>query len=239
MATIREKLRWKFYLMKERLIYDYGFKTGLIGGYDVEFIENLRNIYYGPFPLSLLILDVEGCIGKCYDRALLATFGFLDDDFVQVDADIDSITYNVFNIDDFRNSLGNLPIHYGNHSFIERTLKNGNVLVYDTTFGLVYDKSIYYLLNRPKVTRINDKNEVEMYIEHKDIVNNNKNGMIDKDKYLLPTLLLIFERKVREGSGMYKSALLEEIELFKRKIGYDDICMEVMDDMLKLRVRKL
>ena len=188
MATIREKLRWKFYLMKERLIYDYGFKTGLIGGYDVEFIENLRNIYYGPFPLSLLILDVEGCIGKCYDRALLATFGFLDDEFVQVDADIDSITYNVFNIDDFRNSLGNLPIHYGNHSFIERTLKN---------------------------------------------------GMIDKDKYLLPTLLPIFERKVREGSGMYKSALLEEIELFKRKIGYDDICREVMDDMLKIRGRKL
>lgn len=233
MATKSEILRWKLWLIKERIILSYGYRTGLIECYGKDFVENLRKVYYGPFPISFRILDVEGCRGKCYDRALLATFGFLDDEFKMIDADVDGITYSIKNIDTLRKHYGYLPIHYGNHSFIERTLKNGTVLVYDTTDGLVYDKRLYYLLNRPKITKINKKEEVLNYIEHREIVENRKKRTIEEDKYLLPSMLPIFIEKVKRGNGPYKDILLEEIELFKQEIDYEGICQERNKRMVK------
>lgn len=227
MATKKEKLRWELYCIKQRLIYAFGFKTGLIRGYDVKFIENLRKVYYGYLPISIILLDVEGCLGKCYDRALLAAFGCGDDYFEQVDADIDSITFNVKNIDAIRNELGYLPPHYGNHSFIEKTMKDGSVWVYDTTRGLVFEKHLYYLLNNPKVTKRHPKSEVISYIDYQDIVENNRVDAINEDKYLLPTALPILEEKVRKGNWIYKEALLKEIEWYKEYIDYDGICKEV------------
>ena len=238
MATKYEKLRWDLYLIKKKIIFAFGFKTGLIRGYDIEFIENLRKVYYGYLPISIILLDVEGCINKCYGRALLAAFGCGDDYFEHVDADVDSITFKVKNIDVIRNQLGYLPPHYGNHSFIERTMKDGSVWVYDTSCGLVFEKHLYYLLNNPKVTKRHPKSEVTDYIEYQDIVDNNRVGAINEDKYLLPTALPILEEKVRSGNDIYKDALLAEIEWYKKHIDYDGICKEVEEEK-KNRYRKM
>ena len=55
--TQLDKLRWKLYKLKRRIILTYGFKTGLIHPYDKETINNLSNIYLGGIPASLIILS--------------------------------------------------------------------------------------------------------------------------------------------------------------------------------------
>lgn len=155
MATKIEQMRWKLHLKKYNILFNYGIKKGLTGSYDNELIENLRHIYYGGLPASILLLHEKFSNGHCYDRGTLVTLGFGDDDFKVVDADIDSLRLNPKYIDECRQ--GNASERFPNHCFAERKTKNGMTLVYDTSLGLVFEKSLYYRLENPKITKVNDK----------------------------------------------------------------------------------
>lgn len=228
MATKLDKLKWQLYQTKSKVLLAYGIKNGLIKFYDEEFIERLRHVYYGGVAGSILLLSTYTCNRHCYDRALLATFGMGDDDFKLVDADIDGITLNPI----LKDKYANHDEHYGNHCFVERTDKNGIVWVYDTTDGLVYEKNLYYKMERPKITQINDKQATLDYIEYKDI----KNANIEHDKYGLPIILPNIEKSV--DRCLYKDRLRQEIEMFKQEINYDGICKEIHDDMVRLGMRR-
>ena len=58
MSSRRDKLIWKLYLMKKRLLFVYGCVTKKIRPYNQELVENLRNVYYGGIPLSVMLLSI-------------------------------------------------------------------------------------------------------------------------------------------------------------------------------------
>ncbi|MBQ7136748.1 MAG: hypothetical protein IJO43_02070 [Bacilli bacterium] len=224
MATKLERLKWELFKLKNQGLILSGFKKGLIRPYDDELIENLRHVYYGGIPASILLLLDNYCQGKCYDRALLITFGFGDDDFRLVDADIDSITLQPRYVDKYRNSS---DIHYGNHCFAERTTKDGTTWVYDTTAGLVFEKDLYYKLQSPKVTTVIDKQQVINNIEYQEI----KNANMEQNKHVLPLIMPHIEESVEKALPFYQAIVRDEIELFKKEINYDNIEKAIQDDM--------
>lgn len=230
MATVLENAKWKYYKLKRQMLFDYGIQNGLIYPYDSKFIESLRDIYFGGVPASILLLSRGYTSGRCYDCALLACFGMGDDDFRMVDANIDGLALNPVYIDEYNKILekcGEVIGNYKNHCFVERTKQDGTVWVYDTTLGIVCDKDLYYQIENPVITKINDKQSVLDYFEYQDI----KNADIEKDKEILPIVLPNIEAMVVTDNGVYKNILKYELELFKKKIGYDSIVLELEKDM--------
>ena len=90
MATELEKMKWKLHKKRYDELFNYGVKHGLIGAYDKKLIENLRHIYYGGLPASILLLHGKLSNGHCYDRE--TTLRFLYYDFQQ-DSNIEKDKY--------------------------------------------------------------------------------------------------------------------------------------------------
>ena len=218
MASKIDNLKWKLWQKKRDVLADYGLIVGLIKPYDDSLIEKLRDVNYGGIPASIMLLSDRGVSHQCYDRALLISHAFKNDDFRMVDADIDGITLNPKYIDYF----GKTTPHYGNHCFIERTDENGVTWVYDTTKMLVYEKILYYLIENPKITSINDKETVMSYCEFVDV----ENSSLEHDKYAAPLLLPMLEQQVA-GQRSYADVLEREIALYKKRINYDSLCAEL------------
>lgn len=235
-ATKLDNLRWELYRKKYSILFDYGIKTGRIHSYEKELIENLRQVYYGGVPGSIILLCDRMCNGFCYDRGLLVTFGFGDDDFQLVDADIDGIRLRPDYVSEYREELqkGTANEHYGNHCFAERRKKDGTEWVYDTSKGLVFEKKLYYMMERPRITKLNSKQATLDYCEYQDI----KNADIERDKYALPLILPTYVALAEQGQQFYTEALKNEIALFKQTIDYDGICQEINEDMRRSGLRK-
>ena len=56
MATKLEKIKWQLHKQRYNILFYYGVTKGLIRPYDQSLIENLRHIYYGGIPASILLL---------------------------------------------------------------------------------------------------------------------------------------------------------------------------------------
>lgn len=219
-VTKKDMLRWKLYCLKRKALLKYGLKTGLITAYDVETIDNLRNVYYAGIPLSIIILSHGMCIRKCYDRATMLTYGFGPEvEYRQVDADIDGIKLHPGTI---ARETGN-DEHYSNHSFIERVMPNGQEVVYDTTEGLIFDKKLYYMIENPQITKVNDKKTVEFFRRELYTVHPN----INRDRNAIPLLMPLIENIVEHSIEIYGEQIAKEFEMFKEKIGYEELCREL------------
>ncbi len=209
------------YWKKHDKLMKFGFKTGLIRGYGEDFLARLREVYYGGIPASILLLNPKSCGGKCYDRAVLACFAFEDVDYQVVHANVDSIRYNrktVAEVNYWLEQGKEISSRYPNHCFVE--FKLGNVTwVLDTTDGLVYEKHLYYLINNPEITCIRSKAETLEFPDYRDIAN----ADFEKDKWIVPTLLPVIEQQI-EDSSMYKELARREIQIFKDRINYDELC---------------
>ena len=127
MSTIIEDLKYKLYKCKQELLLQYGTKKGLVRTYDDELITNLRHVYYGGIPASILLLHRKLSDGHCFDRGKLITLGFGNDEFQTVLADINNLKLNPKYIDEYRN--GALSEGYGVHYFAERKEKDGRTWV--------------------------------------------------------------------------------------------------------------
>lgn len=235
MATKLDKLRWSIYKKKKDLLFYYGIFNGLIHSYEEELLANLRHVYYGGVPASIILLCDKFCNGRCYDRGLLITLGFGDDDFKLVDADIDGIGLNPKLIDKYNEAIakGYTWNHPANHCFAERAKKDGSVWVYDTSMGLVFEKNLYYRMENPKITKINDREATENYCEYQDI----KNANFDQDKYILPMILPTIERLADTEKQLYREKLKKEILRFKEEINYEGICDEIHEDMISKGIK--
>ena len=222
-----DETKAKWYWKKHMWLFKLGWKHKMVGMYSDAFLEKLRDVYYGGIPASIILLDPARCRGKCYDRAILAAIGLRDMDYRVVHADIDGIKYNKRTMADvaYLKSV-DAPInkHYANHCYLEFD-EGGLTWVLDTTDGLIYEKHLYELINRPKVNCVRTKEETLAFPDYIDIVEADMN----RDKYIVPTLLPIIEAEIEEHS-MYKEQARREIELFKKKIDYDALCAEIEAD---------
>lgn len=219
------------YWKRHARLMKFGFKFGLICGYGEKIIENLRNVYYGGIPASIILLNRRMCVGKCYDRAVLACLGLEEYDYRVVHANIDSIRYNKKCLSEIKYWMEQgekISDKYPNHCFVEVDF-DGRMWVIDTTDGLIYDKKLYYLINNPEVNCIRTKEETLEFPDYVDI----KEADFERDKWIVPELLPIIEEQIEDTYPFYKELAKKEIELFKEKINYDALCEQVADDRNK------
>ncbi len=234
MATKIEKIKWQLHNYKSKQLLMRGLEKGYITPYDDVLIEKLRNVYYGGIPASILLLSNGMSNGNCYDRALLLSRAFLDeeDDVSLIYASVDSLRLNpqFSDCDD--------PL-YADHCIMERTTKEGRHLIYDTSSGFVYDKKLYWLMEHPKIRKINDKDSIiemvksDAYYHPEDI---------ERDKYASPLILPMIEMTYGRSTEMYSylgiELLQREIEHFKKVINYDHVCQEIGEDMKRKGFKK-
>lgn len=185
----------------------------MIAPYDDELIKKLRNVYYGSIPASIILLTNSLCNGFCYDRALLLSKVFLntEDDVNLIYADVDSIKLNPLYINE----------KSYDHCIVERITKDKIHLIYDTSTGLVYDKSLYWLLERLKIRKINNKQSIKDFVELENYSD------INDDKYGALLILPMIEKICRRHDELYSTEeynlLKKEIKHYKDFIQYNDL----------------
>lgn len=233
MTTVLQKIKWELHCYKQQQLLIWGLKNGLIVPYDDDLIEKLRKVYYGGIPASIILLSDAMTNGHCYDRALLMSRAFLDDsdDIQLLYGTIDSIKLNPELIRDD-------PL-YADHCIVERITIEGRHLIYDTTAGFVYDKNMYWLIEHPKIRKVNNKEAIKKFLEEDE---DRYPENIERDKYILPLVLPMMEKTYGNSTEMYSHLGIEllqrEIEHYKEVIHYDDIVEEINQDMIQLGLRK-
>ena len=233
MATRLQKMKWDLHSYKQKILLIWGLKNGLITPYEDQLIEKLRKVYYGGIPASVILLSNGMTNGHCYDRALLMSRAFLDDeDDVQLlYADIDSLKLNPQYISDS-------PL-YADHCIVERITKDGRHLIYDTSAGFVYDKKLYWLMEHPKVRKINNKESIIKFINEDEDFHPED---VERDKYIAPLVLPMIEKTFGRPTEMYSllgiELLQREIEHYKKAINYEGVVEEIDQDMKRLGIRK-
>lgn len=234
MTTKLEEMKWKLHNYKSNQLLIWGLRNGYIAPYDDGLIEKLRNIYYGGIPASIILLSDGMSNGHCYDRALLMSRAFLDeeDDVQLVYATIDSLRLNpkFVDCDD--------PL-FADHCIVERVTKDGQHIIYDTSAGFAYDKKLYWLMEHPKVRHTNDKNSIIEFVKS-DYYYHPED--IERDKYVSPLILPMIETSYGRPTEMYSKLGIEllqrEVEHFKKVINYDGVCQEIDEDMIRLGLKK-
>lgn len=228
-----QKIKWDLHLYKHKKLLLWGLKNRLITPYDDQLIKKLRNVYYGGIPASIILLSDGMTNGFCYDRALLMSRAFLDedDDVKLLYADIDSLKLNPKYICDSPS--------YADHCIMERITKDGRHLIYDTSAGFIYDKNLYWLMEHPKVRNANDKKSIINFINaDKELYPED----IERDKYVAPMVLPIIEKTFGRPNEMYSQLGIEllqrEIEHYKETIDYDSVVKEIDDDIKRLGFKK-
>ena len=222
MATKLQELKWKLFCYKQKKLLLYGLKKGYVALYNDELIEKLRKVYYGGIPASIILLSNGMTNGHCYDRALLLSRAFLDDeeDVKLLYASIDSLKLNPkFICDD--------PL-YADHCIVERTTKDGRKLIYDTSSGFIYDKDFYWKMENPVVRNENGKQFIKQFMKKEDELYPED---IERDKYIAPLILSTIEMTYGSPTEMYSidgiERLQREIEHYKELINYNEIIEEL------------
>lgn len=234
MTTKLQNMKWKLHNYKSKQLLIWGLKNGYVAPYDDALIKKLRNIYYGGIPASIILLSKGMSNGHCYDRALLMSRAFLDEkgDVQLLYASIDSLRLNPKFIDDTD------PL-YADHCIVEVTSEDGNHFIIDTSAGLVYDKKLYWLMENPKIRKINKKDSIIKFIESEEYYNHED---IERDKYASTLILPMIEMTYGRPNEMYSmlgiEVLQKEIEHFKETINYEGICQEIDEDMKRMGLKK-
>ncbi|MCM1053417.1 MAG: hypothetical protein NC483_05540 [Ruminococcus sp.] len=216
-------LKWTLYWKKHNILFDLGVRRGLINKYDDSFIKALREFYCDGLPLSIILLNLSYCDGKCFDCSFMATLGMGEDEFRIIEASIDSLRLQPRYADKAKKDKAFIK-----HCFVERTLSDGTVWVYDTSSGLVIARDLYYRLEKPQIRRVLSKEEIinsSAYL-------NLKNGELEDNKYLTCYYLPYFEGDIVKAS-FYQRELADEIALFKKLINYENLCKEIEIEKLK------
>lgn len=223
------RIRQDIYDYRQAYIIKVGFKKGKIAPYDENLIKKLRNIYYAGIPASIILLSNYMSNGECYNRAWLMSRAFLDEDEdVQIIcASIDNIRVNPLypdSDDPFKTA----------HCFVKRITKEGRHLIYDTSYGLVFDEKWYWLLEHPKVIGIYSKDIIREYIKSHEYLQF-ENSELEKynPNSILPMIEANFEGPREIYAGTKAKVLQREIEHFKKIINYDGLYQEVDKEIKK------
>ena len=230
MSTETKEKEWKkFQRNYNRLTY-WGLKHGYVKPYNNKLIEKLRTIYYGGLPASILLLSNGMSNGYCYDRALLMARAFID-----TDADVKLICASI-------NSLKLNPEYdcnknplYADHCFVEIIDEDGKQYICDTTSGFIYDKRFYWIIEHPEIRKVIEKEEIKRKVKEDEEYYPED---IERNKYAATLTLPLIESTYGRPTELYShigiNLVQKEIELFKERIKFSEVCKEVDEDMKKL-----
>lgn len=222
MATELEVKRWQEYNKNYREKFLAGIKSGQIRTYEQGFLDKLDRYYFGGLPLSIVLLCNKACNGFCYDRAVFVALGLEDEDYVAVNADINSLRLNPIYIDEKDENP-----NYANHCFVIKKDKDGKEYVYDSSVGLVFDKSWYDEVEKPVVTRVMPKEEVMTFDDYRYF----KSTDLELVKYALPLIMPTYDALAMIGQPYYTEELRRRLALFKEYVGYEKLKREMEEDM--------
>jgi len=216
MDELRKKLQKQNKKHTKQLVW--GFKHKLVFPYPDSLFDHLRPFCVGGFPASIMLFVNEMCNGHCYDRARLMQLAFEDAKIVH--ADIESLRV-----------ISTRPGD-AEHAFVETTdFGGGRTWVVDTSVGLIFDKDFYYKIERPKINHTFSK---DFCMKDPEIVSILASDF-EKDKYALALYMEFVENAINKsqhiGTIMYRKKILQELETFKKAIGYDDMIAEIDSDM--------
>ena len=173
-------------------------------------------------PASILLLRHGMLNGHCYDRTLLIAEALQDRNIQFVYATIDGIRLNPKVEQD--NPM------YAAYCFLEQTTKDGRHIIYDTSMGLVIDKSLYWLLEHPKVRKINSKAELAKFLDTK-----KQKPSENDDEYIATFVLPILEMYYENQDEWYAKPGIEllqrEVEQFKKKNHYEQLVKDLREAM--------
>ena len=200
-----KNFRWRLYKFLSEKIMLWGLKKGYVWPYSADDIEKFRDVYYGGAPASVILLCNAITNGNCYDRALLASRAFMGEP-----GDVKLIYASVADL------RLNPEVKEADHCFVERITGDGEHIVYDTSTGFVYSKWFYWLLNRPKIRKINDKQAI------KDFLMGDEPEHPESSKFILAAVVPCIEATYGQSSELYSAPGIEllqrEVELFKKKV---------------------
>ncbi|MDE5586979.1 MAG: hypothetical protein K2I72_01250 [Bacilli bacterium] len=236
MATELQIKEWNQYASRQRELFSYGYDQGLIYPYekDTDFMERLRHVYWGGMSLSVIVLCERMTNGFCYDRSFLSTYGFGNDDFKRVYAITDGIRLRPDYIDEWQeySEEEKEQRRYGEHCYMERIKEDGTVWVYEPAFGLVYREDIYEEIEHPKGRKTMSREEVLSSYQYLDILSED----IEVSKYASIHLVPVYEACLAVGQQFHMDALREELELYKKKINYDEVRREEYQNIKKFGI---
>lgn len=200
----------------------FGFKNEYVFLYDDKLINKLRNIYERGVPASLLLLSNCVCFGKKYDRSLLLARAFMEDqeDFQIVYASIESLRT------EFRHNIGDLSLDVNGLTrryLVERTTTDGEHYIYDPFTGLLYDKDMYEVLEKPKIVNTMGKDSIDKYIKC-EMAGNEANKVLDEHLVLLliPYIEKSYDKIAKDTIPELVNMLKDEVNYFKELLSKDD-----------------
>ncbi|MDD2376729.1 MAG: hypothetical protein PHD15_04945 [Clostridia bacterium] len=159
-------------------LFKIGLKKNKISYFEFEIFEKLKGYQYGGCPLNVLIGSRRLSDGKCYDRSMTLTFIF--NDCVLVNGD-----------------LSRYAKTRGDEKFDHSWVEVGN-FVYDTTWGMKFDKKIYYKLMGVKINKKQTTAQMmqnEWYVEQKQSKLEDNLSFID---ITAPLFIAILETELKE-----------------------------------------
>lgn len=192
----------------------FGLRTHNIMPYEQSLIERLREVYEGGLPASILLHIDRLCNGHCYDRATLISQGM--DKFDLVWGSIRGIR-----IRQCQNLTGQALMDESNHCWVER-----NGWVYDTSSGYRTKKWLYYLVERPIIRRRKNQD----WCKKQAIYRMMSKHDFERDKWVLPIIIPLIEIQIPTVVNSERAAF--ELNLFKQKIDYEAVCLELKADMV-------
>lgn len=227
MATELQKQEWNSWKKSYNDKIIFGLENKKVFPYSDKLIEKLRTIYYGGLPASIILLNKGLTNGFCYDRALLMSRAFIDDDTIDINllyASVNSLRLNPEYIDD------NEPMSF-DHCIVEIKDEEHDFII-DTTIGFIFDKDYYFKLENPVIRKINTKQSIIDFLNEDEIFEPED---LERDKYASILTIPNIESTYGRPGEMYSKEGLEylqkEIALFKEKIKYDELVREVEEEM--------
>lgn len=223
MATKLQELKWNLYKYKSQKMLIHGLKNGDIEPYGDYLIEQLRDIYYGGVPASIILLSDGLSNGYCYDRTLLMARAFLDsdNDINLIYASIDSLKLNP-------NCMRDNDSLYAEYCFLERITRDGRHLIYDTSTGFIYGKKIYWAMEHPHIRKIYNKEYIIKLLKEEE---ERHPENLEESRFVLPAIEETYGNPYEMYSLLGIELLQREMELFKEKVNYDNIMNEIHEDI--------
>ena len=202
-------------------IFNKALKEGKVQQFDQAIIRKLRNLYFGFLSGLIYIYYYPTSFSNLGNKAELFTHVIKDKEYKLVHGQTDSVRDILF----FMYGVE----HLDNNIWFE-VQEGHKIWVYDMFSLLKIEKSIYYKLENPKISKVIDKKYIVNHpAREEDEYNTYHNGM----DFMLLKMIPDMEQKM--STHPFKNILSSEIDRFKIKSDFESIKLNCETENYKKR----